>query len=348
MPYPLFLAVLCAFSSPQDKQVPIIDTHAHFPPAAVGGGMKGGRRRPMGGGRPPTLESMAEEAIAAMDKSGVEKTVLMCPPLPAEFTGRYDWEELAPIVKKHPDRFAFAGGGGTLTGMLDEAVTAGRVSDDLRARFETAVDDIAEAGAVAYGELTALHLSMRETHPFVRVPPDHELFLLLADRAAAHGIPIDLHMDAVLEEMDTPSELRSPQNPKTLSPNVEAMERLLRHNLDAKIVWAHAGYDPTGDRTVDLMRRMLKEHANLHMAIVVHELGKAETRPMEDGKIRPEWVELLREFPDRFVIGTDQFHGVGDRMPRFLPDVRSFVDQLPADLARKVARENAERLYRLK
>jgi hypothetical protein len=53
---------------------------------------------------------------------------------------------------------------------------------------------------------------------------------------------------------------------------------------------------------------------------------------------------MLRAFPDRFVIGSDQFFGEN---PERLERAREFIDALPPDLAQRVGRENALRLYRL-
>ena len=59
---------------------------------------------------------------------------------------------------------------------------------------------------------------------------------------------------------------------------------------------------------------------------------------------RPGSIAMLRAFPDRFVIGSDQFFGEdSERLER----ARSFIDALPPDLAETIARGNALRLYRL-
>ncbi len=52
-----------------------------------------------------------------------------------------------------------------------------------------------------------------------------------------------------------------------------------------------------------------------------------------------------REFPDRFLIGSDEFFDEGE--PERLALARKFIDALPPDLARQIARENATRIYPL-
>ena len=63
-----------------------------------------------------------------------------------------------------------------------------------------------------------------------------------------------------------------------------------------------------------------------------------------DGRIKPAWLDLLRTYPDRFMIGSDQF---ADDDPERLAAARAFVDALPDELAPQITRQNALRLYRL-
>lgn len=59
----------------------------------------------------------------------------------------------------------------------------------------------------------------------------------------------------------------------------------------------------------------------------------------EAGKPRAQWLKLVERFPERFVVGSDvvgRFNKLGKEMRRFDP----FLDALPEDVARKVARDN--------
>ena len=135
------------------------------------------------------------------------------------------------------------------------------------------------------------------------------------------------------------------ENPERLKENISGFERLLAHNREARIVWAHGGWDLTGERTVALMRSLLERHPNLHMSIKLDPRGPQGTSPLTpDGMLRAEWLALLRAFPDRFVIGSDQFFEEGAER---LALARKLVDALPSDVARRVASENARRIYRL-
>jgi predicted TIM-barrel fold metal-dependent hydrolase len=134
------------------------------------------------------------------------------------------------------------------------------------------------------------------------------------------------------------------RNPAELQANLAAFERLLDHNRAASIVRAHAGWDLTGERTVALMRGLLERHANLYMSVKIDAGGSRRTMPMDDAGVRDAWLQLLRAFPGRFVIGSDQFFVDGTGR---LAHARAFVDALPPDLARLAGAENARRLYRL-
>src|SRR2546430_11813936 len=93
------------------------------------------------------------------------------------------------------------------------------------------------------------------------------------------------------------------------------------------------------------MRSLLKKHPNLYMSVKLDESGSRWTSPFgpNDG-LKPGWLMMLRDFPDRFVIGSDQFFDEGSER---IALARKFIDALPPAIARVVASENARRIYRL-
>lgn len=305
----------------------IIDTHAHI--------VRSVRGNP---GR------MASAALSAMDENRVTLTILLPPPFPDFHKGKYGRREIAPLVRDNPSRFAFVAGGESLNGLI-HAVDPDRVTPKAIQDFEEEAEAIVKTGAVGFGEITAEHFSSgRGGHPYESTRPDHPLLLALADIAAKHGMPIDLHMEAVPQDMAFPRKTGG-ANPAQLRENISGLERLLVHNRGARIVWAHAGWDLTGERTVPLMRTLLAKHTNLYMSVKIDPTGSPRTSPFApDGGVKPDWLALLSAFPDRFVIGSDQFF---DEDITRLAAVRRFVDALPADVAPAIARRNAERIYKL-
>lgn len=314
-----------------------------------------------GGAGPQGFAEAARAALAAMDEAGIRTMVAMPPPQVSGQPGVFDYDGFLPAIKPHPARFAFLGGGGSLNPMLQAAAQETSIGDDLRRRFEAKAAEILQQGAAGFGEMTAHHLSLQPGHPYEVVAPDHPLLRLLADIAARHDVVIDLHLDLVVEDTKTPERLSSPPNPPVLRANLAALERLLDYNRTAKVVWAHAGSDQLGYWTAELSRELLRKHGNLYMSLRMGPGLMPQNFPLTPaGVVKPEWLRLLQEFPDRFVLGGDQFflapalQGRGpaglfsQRAPAIRERTRAFLNALPPELAQKIGYENAIRLYRLK
>jgi len=301
-------------------------------------------------------EGAAQVALAAMDRVGIARMFIMPPPFTPEHPNLYTYEELLGAVKNYPDRFSFLGGGGTLNVLIQQAVRGGTVTPALRGRFEKTAAAILSKGAIGFGELTAEHFSFDLQHPYEWAPPDHPLFLLLSDIAGRHGVVIDLHMEAVPEDMPLPKvrKLHSPHNPGMLRENIQGLERLLAHNRSAKIIWAHAGWCNTGRRTPSLCAQLLGRHSNLYMSFKLRPDSMEETRPLtEDRRIKTEWLDLISAYPDRFLIGSDRFFVTPRANTRIgLPrregqGAERLLALLPLELAQKVGVENAVRIFKL-
>ncbi len=301
------------------------------------------------------FDQAARTALQIMEAARIRTIIIMSPPRPRE---NFDVESIAHIANKYGPRIVMSGGGGTLNPMLQEAGKSPEVSEAVRRRFEETAERIIASGAKGFGEITAHHLSLSPSHGYESVPADHPLLLLLADIAARHDVPIDLHFDPVPADVEKPPSLPSPRNPAVLKENLGGFERLLAHNRKTKIVWAHAGADPLGYFTPKLVRELLGRHVNLALSV-------RPTAPFPGSMVHPkgaineEWIAVLRDFPDRFVIGSDSFvvaqTYTGAEAPRIFEQraeiqrsgIRRLLSHLPADLARRIGYENAERLYRL-
>ena len=319
---------------------PYVDTHNHLI---------------IGRGRSGDYLSGASKALDTMNRLGIEKMLVMPPPFSPGNPRYFDVEELLPVVRKFQGRFFVLGGGGSLNIMIHEAADEEAVTSELKRRFEERALEIFSKGAVGFGEFAVEHFSLGYDHPYESVPADHPLFLLLADIAAGKGVPIDIHMEAVPEDMPLPDRqilTRSGRNPEMLRANIPAFERLLSYNKSAKIIWAHVGWCNTGYRTPGLCRDLLTRHPNLYMSFKLSPEGVPEVRPItrDQKSIRPEWLQLLRDFSDRFVIGTDQFYGPpGSRQigPQKTEATRLFMNLLPSDLAWKIGIENPLRIFNI-
>lgn len=327
--------------------LPFVDAHTHLFRGHRGEGREGGGRfgrRASGGGL--TGETVSA-ALAVMDRFQVSYAIIMPPPLPP---GREDPDyvaELQAVAHDYPTRFAFSAGGESLNPLI-QSTPPNSVTPEVLQRFQDRAEAIAATPAVAFGELAAEHFSSHiGNHPYESTRPDHPLFLALADIAAKYNMPIELHMEAVPRDMPFPNaKLAGSPNPANLTENIKAFERLLDHNPKARIVWEHAGWDLTGERTVTLMLSLLAKHANLYMSVKSDKAGTPATAPFRLGDgLKPGWLAMLQAFPDRFVVGSDQFYD--DEQDIRTHRARAFVDSLPPEIAHKIASENAKHIYRL-
>lgn len=336
----LLLSALCAALPVQAEKGEWIDVHVH----------------PTGNkGNAESFDQAGRMMVDIMNNNNMKGMVIMPPP---GSKVKLDLaEEFTAIRAKYGPRFAYMVGG-SLNKMLAETANAGKIPDEVRQRFESFAEAQVANGAIGFGEIGALHVSHTPTHPFIEVSPDHPLMLLLADIAARHDIPIDLHCDPIPEDMDTPSELYSKLNPPRLKGNLAAMEKLLAHNRKAKIVWAHLGSHPMGFLPPKLALELLGRHPNLFFSIRPSP-GNKNDYILINGSVDKKWIAVLQEFPDRFVIGTDSFiispNFTGNDALRTLgmignktrASVSDLLYGLPDDLAIKIGYENAIRIYKL-
>jgi|GEM_PF-2096218 len=297
----------------------------------------------------------AANLIKTMDRYGVERALLTPPPRTKENIQSDELDILFAVADTYPNRFFVVGGGDELNSIIQE-YSPSQVTDTIKNNFREKAERLAEKGVKAFGEMAALHLSFSDKHVFEESPADHPLFLVLADVAAEHEIPINLHMQAVAEKMKMPGGFNL-NNPATLQENISGLERLLEHNPRTKIVWLHGGWDQTGDKSVERIRRLLKKHPNLFISLRIEKRGRAmDGTPLSNRvvdknfQIKEEWLDLFTEFSDRFMIGSDEFFAPATssrRAPQSFEETWSIIDQLPDSLAQNIGRNNAVKIYNL-
>jgi hypothetical protein len=115
-----------------------------------------------------------------------------------------------------------------------------------------------------------------------------------------------------------------------------ALELLLAHDRRVKIVWAHSGMTTPPAKVAEYLAR----HPNL--------IGELSYRydVAAGGKLAPEWRAVFLRFPERFVVGSDTW--VNERWSRYgeiIAFYRSWLAELPADVAAAIAHRNGERLF---
>jgi len=117
-----------------------------------------------------------------------------------------------------------------------------------------------------------------------------------------------------------------------------AIDLLMAHAPDARLVWAHTGI---GGAPVARVDALLGKYPQL--------MGELSYRPgltCEEGKLCPEWRALLLKHPGRFMIGSDTW--VNQRWlyyDELMKGYRAWLGDLPPDVARKIAWGNAAGIY---
>ena len=120
-----------------------------------------------------------------------------------------------------------------------------------------------------------------------------------------------------------------------------AIDLLMAHAPDAKLIWAHTGIGGVPVARVD---ELFKKYPLL--------MGELSYRPgltCDGGKLCPEWRTLLLKYPTRFMIGSDTW--VNQRWQYYeelMLGYRTWLGDLPPDAARKIGWSNGADLFGVK
>jgi hypothetical protein len=117
--------------------------------------------------------------------------------------------------------------------------------------------------------------------------------------------------------------------------DADAIERQFAQWPQARILWAHAGFD-----SPERVRAMLRKYPRLWCDLAF----RTDFAP--EARLDPEWKKLLLEFPDRFMVGTDTF--TPERWPYIVEHARwsrQWLSELPPAAAEKIAWRNGEALF---
>ena len=117
--------------------------------------------------------------------------------------------------------------------------------------------------------------------------------------------------------------------------DAEAVERLFKQWPQARILWAHSGFDRP-----EKVREMLRKYPGLWADLAFR------TDHASGGKVDPDWRAAFLEFPDRFLVGSDTF--TPERwfyVPEHAAWSRVWLADLPKDVAERIAYKNGETVF---
>jgi hypothetical protein len=76
-----------------------------------------------------------------------------------------------------------------------------------------------------------------------------------------------------------------------LKANIDRLRALLASNREASIIWSHAGWDNTGDRTVMLCEDLLSSNPNLYVSLKIDSVSPPLNRPVNaEGLAKLGWL----------------------------------------------------------
>lgn len=139
------------------------------------------------------------------------------------------------------------------------------------------------------------------------------VFRRIIEIAAQRRLPLQIHGDPAV--IDTVYDI-SPSQP---------------------VIWAHAGTFPYPDLLADYLQR--------YPALSI-DLSVRDDRIAPDGRISDDWYELFIRFPDRFMVGVDTFSlSRWQHFDAAVATIRHWLGQLPDDVARQLAYDNAAAFF---
>jgi hypothetical protein len=117
--------------------------------------------------------------------------------------------------------------------------------------------------------------------------------------------------------------------------DADAIERLFQQWPQARILWAHAGFEGP-EKVAEMLRKHRKLWADLAF----------RTDHASGGKVDEAWRGVFMRFPDRFMVGTDSY--TPERwhyVPEHAEWSRGWLATLPRDVAEKIAWKNGETVF---
>ncbi len=167
-----------------------------------------------------------------------------------------------------------------------------------------------------------------------RPRPDNPIFQQLMHLAIEYEVPVLIHVDAG---------------------NEQTFLDICRGHPQLTLIFAHAG----GHLEARHIRNIIRACVNVTIEFSARDPWRFDGLTDANRHLLDAWRELVLEYPDRFITGTDPVWKVTrtqtwdqaddgwDYFEQLIDYHRSWIAELPPQIQPKVAFENARRLYRL-
>jgi predicted TIM-barrel fold metal-dependent hydrolase len=185
-----------------------------------------------------------------------------------------------------------------------------------------------------HGLRSGQYLGIGEVHFMVGFRPrtSNAIFLKLLQLARRYAVPVLIHVDAGNENMFLDICLENP---------------------GLKLIFAHAG----GNLAARHIRQVVERCDNAMIEFSARDPWRYGGLTGDDNRLLHDWQELVIEYPDRFMIGTDPVWKVTrtqtwdqadegwDYFEQLLAYHRRWVGELPQSVQRKLYLDNARRIF---
>jgi len=161
------------------------------------------------------------------------------------------------------------------------------------------------------------HEGLGEFHINNLDPTDRPLLYSVTQMAKERGIPIQVHSGA------------------------EPVRLLYELEPSLTIIWAHAGMS----EPPSVIEQLMREFPSLYADTAFREQEILASK----NKIGPQWLNIITQFSDRLMIGTDTWvNAQWENYSELISINRQWLSLLPRGIAEKIAYKNAEKLFNRK
>ena len=296
---------------------PLVDTHSHLVP------MRGNKH------------AFNDDVLEAIEKAHVARIVLLPPPNEAVFNDPTIKKRREQLRQDSHGRVLVMCGSDYLTQWMNRAASEGKIPDDVNTRMEQLSQDLKGGLCSGAGEIGFFHFNKTGHQNVVKLPALYPPLLAIAETTARAGAWLDMHAE--------PVEPNGTSHREEVFTTISAM---FKRAPELRLICSH-----TCLTNPQNARALLTAFPNLMMNLKNFrnppEWGHLEPITNLDGEIYTDWATLLEEMPDRFMIGMDFMFGrtEASSYPRNIKKIRKMLGSLNRETARRIAFENAERVF---